>query len=259
MTAERYTFEEISNLGEVLAEAHFNTIGKRDFPIDPEIVIQKFFGLEIKPTPGLMTVGVKAGIDTTQSIIFIDEQLYMDERRRALSNQSIAHELGHAVFDIAAIRKLAAANAEEIYRLHDQLVSERGWIEYRAHKLGGAFLVPRNELIKQVALLLLESKDQICEIRPSITLEQLFEAMPAAKLTRYFCQSEDVIGWRMKDEDIYDAIGASADTQVSALSTKRLSQLAGRAYIPVPITERLKILLPPELPYSLQSTGLQAS
>jgi hypothetical protein len=239
-----YGPDEISPLGQFLADCYFRTIGKVLFPIDPEVVATKFFGLDIMPKPQLMTVGVKSGIDTTQSVIFIDENIYMDDSKRHLSNQSIAHELGHAIFDVAHIRQMAGASLEDVYERHQALMSKLPGIESRANMLSGSFLVPRHYLIKQIALRLVQNYDQVTSLNPYMPMHQVLDSMASSQLGRYFGQSDYVLDWRIKNEDIYAVLGIRSDTPISAINIKRIAKLVGLEYKATPLNERIKGLLP---------------
>lgn len=242
-----YPPDEISPLGEFLAACHFGAVSNDNFPIDPEIIAAKYFGLDIQPRAQLMSIGVKSGIDTTQSVIFIDEGIYLDDRQKHLSNQSVAHELGHAIFDVASIRQMASASIDDAFERHNALIKQVRGIEQRANILSGSFLVPRAHLIKQTSLRLAQNYDRAMSINPQMTMEQVIKAMASSQLARYFCQSDLVLSWRFDQENIYEALLTQPGSTIETLDLKHIRKLADMPYKPVPISERVKALLPEEL------------
>jgi Zn-dependent peptidase ImmA (M78 family) len=250
--ASKYQQAEISALGQYLACCHFVLVGSNAYPIDPEIIATKVFGVDIFPQRQLSSAGVRSGIDTTQSTIFIDYDIYMEESLQHLSRQSIAHELGHIIFDAPLLRRLATTNVDDAFELHEMIVKSNSGIEWTAHKLSGAFLVPRDAMLKQVAQRLYDNYDKVTGAYPQLTLGDIFQQMEASQLSRHFGVSEDVIKWRFKDEELHYDFRGNLDTPLRAINKKLIAQLADRDYRPQPLSERIKALLPEELPALFQ-------
>jgi Zn-dependent peptidase ImmA (M78 family) len=250
--ANKYQQSEISALGENLARCHFNIIGEEKYPIEPEIIASKMFGLDIFPQKQLHTVRVRSGIDTSQSVIFIDYDIYMSDDLQYLARQSIAHELGHIIFDAPLLRQLAATTVDDAFELHEMIVNGNSGIEWTAHKLSGTFLAPRDAMLKRVATMILRGYDLVVESYPNMTLGEVFGQLQSSQLTRYFGVSEDVIRWRFKDEEFHRDFKATPQTPLSHINKKIISTIAGAEYLPIPLSERIKSLLPEELLLSIQ-------
>lgn len=239
-----YTQSEISKLGESFAACHAKMTGNDEYPIDPELMASKLFKLDILPQKQLISTGVRSGIDTTQSIIFIDYDLYMDDRQRPLSNQSIAHELGHAVFDSSVIRQISAQTVDDAYQLHQAVVATNPGIESRANMFAGAFLVPRGEMLLQIAKMLHKSYELALEVSPNITLGQVFQQMTSSPLSRYFGVSDYVIGWRFDDEAFHEEFHATPETLLRAVDQRLIASIAQKPFVPPALNQRLRALLP---------------
>lgn len=246
MVSDFYDFTtEISPLGELYAGAHFALLGTRSYPIDPEIIAARYHGLEIRPIHGLSTVNVKAGIDATQSVLFIDSELYFKDNLQYLARQTIAHELGHIIFDSAAIKQNVPSTARESFAAHTTLTRRNG-VEARANMFAGSFLVPRHELVRRTAEILLSSVEELRRQYPDMLIQDVINALAASKLTNQFDVSQSLIGWRLDQEDVCTLIGGK-NARVSDLQDDVLYQLAETKAPVHTLAERVKRLLPPEV------------
>jgi hypothetical protein len=237
---------EISNLGSLINTAYFKSIGSNGYPVDPELIASKYFGLQIQPVPQIMTLGVRSGLDATQRVLFIDEAIYMDDATQHISRQSIAHELAHIIYDNRLIRSRAPGSADEAYELHSDLADNTS-IETRANMLAGAILVPRHALIKQALGLLAENLQSIQGSNPQMAVGTLISALGGTRLTRFFGVSEEVIAWRLKLEEIYQLLAVEEGDPISQLNLSRINRLLGVEEAKPTITERVKRLIPQEL------------
>lgn len=246
MTNDFYNFEtEISPLGELYAAAHFALIGDREYPIDPEIIAMKYHGLEIRPVPGLNSVHVQAGIDATQSVLFIDRDLYMNDNLQHIVRQTIAHELGHVVFDNAAIKQNVPSTVKESFAAHS-ILTKRPGLETRANMFAGSFLVPRHELVKRVAQIIYASIDDLKRQHENMLVIDVIQALAASKLTNQFNVSESVIEWRLKSEGVAELLGG-ANGRVADIDETLLEELSETLPPTHSITERVLRLIPNEL------------
>ncbi len=247
MASDFYQPEDIFALGGFLADCYFKEMGSRALPIDPEIIATKHFGLHIYPERQILTVGVRSGIDTSQSVIFVDYDTYMNDDLQHLSHQGIAHELGHAIFDSALLRRMSATTVQDAFQLHEMMMSLESGIEGRANMLAGAFLVPTPLLIKHTATRIAGAYERLITLNPNLPMSVVLNSLAASQLSKLFCVSDEVIAWRIKQGGIYDALKTSPDSAVSTLNLRRISKLAGLPYSPKPMSERMKALLPSDL------------
>lgn len=246
----RYDYTtEISALGERIALAHFKNQGIREFPIDPELIAEKYFGLQIVPISQLhSSLGVKSGLDSTQSVLFIDERIYLQDDTQYIARQSIAHEIGHIVYDSNLLRANTPRTPEEAYRLHLALRNEAG-SEHRANNFAGALLVPRRELLVQASKLLKAGLPDIQLSNPDMTIETLVLALSSAKLSNYFGVSDDVIRWRLDNESFISLIGLEPGTKMKDVDVESvLSLCSTEAERLTPrLPDRIKSLIPTSL------------
>src|SRR5680860_17817 len=209
MTSNFYNYKtEISALGSGMANAYLAK-SNTSYPIEPELIAMKFFGLRIDPKVQLYSgVGVISTLDSTQSVLSIDEGIYMKDSSQPQARLAIAHEIGHIIYDSNQIRAYAPQTADEAYKLHVRMKSGNN-IEVRANMFAGSLLVPRCELFAQVGKLLAKNIEDVQLSNPLMTMEKLVEALSGSKIARYFGVSDDVIKWRLseKNEDFLGILG----------------------------------------------------
>jgi hypothetical protein len=243
-----YKPSEVSALAENLAHQYrLDSTAEQSKLIDPELIASKYFGLDIFPQRNLQTAGVRSGIDTTQSVIFIDYDTYMDEDKQPYSRQGIAHELGHVIFDPTLIRQISSVTVSDAYERHSILVSANQGIESRANMLAGGLLVPRGEFRRDVAKMIHVNAEKVLELLPDLTLGQVFKQLASSQLAKRYCVTDYVIGWRFDQEELHLDFRATPDTPLADLDMRLVAKIAGSKYTPQPLTERMLALLPAEL------------
>lgn len=255
MGTDYYNFDtEISPLGTLYARAHFAITGEKDYPIDPEIIAMKCHGLEIRPIAGLSSINVKAGIDATQSVLFVDQNLYMSVTAQHITRQIIAHELGHIIFDSTAIRRNVPSTVKESFAAHTALTQYPG-LETRANMFAGSFLVPRHELIKRSAQIILNNIIDLKRQHANMLVSDVITALAASKLTNQFDVSQQVIEWRLESEKVAELLGGIG-ARVVDLDEDALYKLADIEEAIVPLSERIKRLLPQEMLMKIEELGI---
>lgn len=248
--ATRYDFTtEISALGSSIAKAYFGLEGVSGYPIEPELIAEKFFGLQVAPVSQLYSgAGVRSGLDTTQSVLFVDERMYMDDDAQYIIRQSIAHEIGHIVYDASRIRATSARTVQEAYEAHVSMRSEPG-IEMRANNFAGALLVPRRELLVQASKLLKNGLDGLQVTNPEMTMEMVVSALSGSKLSKHFGVSDEVIRWRLQNEKFFELLGVTPDMQLQDVEIESILEACSTEAdrIAPSISERVKRLIPEAL------------
>lgn len=237
---------EISAPASRIADCYMKLPGCGDFPINPDLITEKFFELRLKPTKSIFSsLGVISGIDATQSILFIDEDIYMDDDRQHIARQAIAHELGHIVYDSPQLRVNAPQTAAEAYAKHAEMKAE-SMIEVRANMFAGALLVPRRQLLVQAGDILSEGIKDIRDANPSMTVGTVFSALSGNKLTTRFGVSNDVIEWRLKNEKFLELLKLTENTLLSEVDLESITKLCAieSAKKSPSVPERVKRLLP---------------
>jgi Zn-dependent peptidase ImmA (M78 family) len=240
---------EISAPASHIADQYMKLQGCGEFPIEPEMIAERFFGLRVMPVKRIYrTLGVISGIDATQSVLFVDEEIYMNDGTQHLARQAIAHELGHIVYDSPMLRVDAPQTAAEAYAKHAQMKSERK-IETRANMFGGALLAPRRQLLTEAGEILSRGIQDLQQSNPQMNVDTVFRALSGEKLTSKFGVSTEVIEWRLKNEEFLQLLNLHQNQPLAEIDVEEILQLCSiesRKAAPS-ITERVKRLLPDEL------------
>lgn len=237
---------EISPLGQAFADAYFAEIGKKEFPVDPEIIAAKFFGLNVYPEWQVKSTGAISGIDATQSVIFIDAEIYMADHLQHISRQAIAHELAHIIYDLPTMRSMVPATPDQAFEIHTQFIGQNNVLETRANMLAGCLLVPRRDLLEYVAELLGNNLESLQLSNPEMKCSQVLSALAGSKVANHFGVSNDVITWRIDNERLYDALGVDAGDPITAMEIKTVTKMM-KYEKPKALTERVLRLVPPKV------------
>jgi len=117
-------------------------------PIDIETIIDVKLKIYIIPILGFLRLAsVDALISSDYKSIYVDKEVYLDERRHNRLRFSLAHEIGHFVLHKKVYNSFNIKNLEDYYRLNRNIpTKEYGYLETQANKFAGYLLVPREIL-----------------------------------------------------------------------------------------------------------------
>lgn len=242
--------DEISPLGSRLANAYFRLMKEEKYPIEPELIASRLLGMKILPRRQLASADVIAGIDSTQSIIFVDEDLYMSDDHQPTVRLAIAHEIGHIFFDSPLMRSMTPHTADEAFEVHVAM-REKRQLEARANMFAGTLLVPRQELIRQTLGLLAKNVEVIQDSAPTMNIRQVIDSLAASKLANYFGVSDAAIGWCLSHQKIVDLLELTPETSVSKLNISHIRQIMDIPKEVPQLPDRIRALVPADLIHEL--------
>lgn len=173
-----------------------------EIPIDIEKIIEIKLKIYVIPVLQLRAFcDTDAFITPNKNQLFVDHDMYMDERNRNRLRFSYAHEMGHYILHNELYESLNIDNYEDYYRFYDELSEEEyGKIETQANLFASYLLVPRDRLTvykKEIERKFI--KKEIVNIK-NIEKEMLnsYLAIPLSKL---FGISEEAMKNILNNED----------------------------------------------------------
>lgn len=134
----------IRNKAENFRNKYWNHI----LPVDIERIIDVNLNINIIPIPALEKLcNTDALITSDWQSLYIDKDLFEDERRQSRLRFSLAHEIGHFVLHKNFYNSLKILSFEDFYNFMDLIPTEQyGYLETQANKFAGHLLVPRDLL-----------------------------------------------------------------------------------------------------------------
>jgi len=117
-------------------------------PVNIEKIIDVCLEVDIIPLPNLEKLcNTDALITSNWKSLYVDKDLFEDERRDSRLRFSLAHEIGHYVLHKDFYASLSISSFENFYKLIETMPSEQyGYLETQANKFAGHLLVPRDLL-----------------------------------------------------------------------------------------------------------------
>ncbi|PHS00447.1 MAG: hypothetical protein COA78_23975 [Blastopirellula sp.] len=129
------------------AEAVLNESSFSDqFPVEIELILEKDYGMDIIPIPGLQTAfQIDAFISKDMNAVTVDENVYSNRINRY--RFTLAHELGHRVLHQEILASSTFESAEE-WKHYVTMIPEKkyGILEYQANTFANALLVAQEQL-----------------------------------------------------------------------------------------------------------------
>ena len=178
-------------------------------PIDVEKIAEIDLRLNIIPVKNLLNdFGVDAFISRDMKSITIDYDIYdrpVSESRRRFS---IAHEIGHLVLHSEVYKSMTFTNPDEwIETVREIPEDQYSFLEFQAYEFAGRLLVPRDQLLKSLAL----QKEIIATNRLYSRIEDKEALLDyvISKVSRDYKVSKNTIEKRLRSDGIdeYDILG----------------------------------------------------
>ncbi|MCX7025321.1 MAG: ImmA/IrrE family metallo-endopeptidase [Spirochaetes bacterium] len=169
-------------------------------PVDVELIAERL-GIEIIPKRDLMDVEAFLTIDG--SAILVNAWKYDKPAYGKRVRFSIAHELGHAVFHLDALKKLKIESIED-YLAFTRAISDEDYraFEWQANEFAGRLLVPienlRSELDKAVAIIMQNNLSHLVRENPDQVLARI-----SSRIADAFDVSAEVIETRAMREEVW--------------------------------------------------------
>jgi Zn-dependent peptidase ImmA (M78 family) len=198
---ERLKMSQIRDIAENFRKAK---IFNYSIPVDIERVIESTMGIGIIPVKGLQhDCDLEGFISRDFNSVYVDEDLYLDDRYYKRVRFTIAHEIGHLILHRSNIDMVRFLSEEDWKKFRINLNDEPlGWFETQASEFAGRLLVPVEELV--VAF-----KNARSEIMKKFTNwadpdpdEDEIILRASAKIAPKFDVSAEVIEKRLRKENV---------------------------------------------------------
>lgn len=165
-------------------------------PVDIEKIIDVKLRINIIPIPGLeMLCDTNALITSDWTSIYVDKNLFEDERRLNRLRFSYAHEVGHNILHKQIYESFNINSIEKFYKFIDQIPGdEYGKLEIQSQIFANFLLVPRN-------ILQVEKNRQYEKIKHVNIDEQLINSYISSPLAKLFGVCADTIEIALTDLD----------------------------------------------------------
>ncbi len=206
IVSAKLTQDRIREIAEEFRSEH---IFDNSLPVDIERVIEATMGISIIPLKSLQkSCDMEGFISKDFKIIYVDEDLYLDDRYYKRVRFTIAHEIGHLLLHRSNIDGLKFENEEDWIKFRMGLNDETlGWFETQASEIAGRILVPFDHLVESFK----EARTSIMKKYNSwnsqkIDDDELF-TMAAHLICKKFDVSAEVIERRLRKENVMRMLG----------------------------------------------------
>ena len=202
----KLTMSEIRDIAETFrSEYIFND----SIPVDIERIIESTMGIYIIPVKSLQhDCDMEGFISRDFKSIYLDEDLYMDDRYYKRVRFTIAHEIGHLVLHRSNIDMVRFLSDNDWKGFRLNLLDEPlRWFETQASEFAGRLLVPLDQLINAFKEARIEiMKKNTNWDAPKIDDEELLSII-ASRISPKFGISAEVIEKRLRKENVMALIG----------------------------------------------------
>ena len=164
-------------------------------PVDIEKIIDVNLEINIIPLPDLEKLcNTDALITSDWKSLYIDKDLFEDERRQNRLRFSLAHEIGHLVLHKNFYAILEINFFEDFYKFINSVSAEQyRYLEIQANKFAGHILVPRNLLNNELNKELKRAGQKINIDNLDKLLLKSYIANPLAKVFGISQESMEII------------------------------------------------------------------
>lgn len=137
------------------AENFRNIYVKPNFlvPVPIERIVEINLRISVFPKYGLRSMAdIDGFISKDLKTLFIDSEIYSDQRFDNRIRFTFAHELGHYVLHREEITECRFDSEQEWYQFRTEMLEENiSWFEWQANEFAGRLLVPKNVLIEKLS------------------------------------------------------------------------------------------------------------
>jgi len=129
-------------------------------PLDIERVIEFKLDINIVPVPGLGKICSEALITSDWLTLYVDKELYEDERKQNRLRFSYAHEIGHLILHSNLYSSFGIKSFSDFYNFFNGIPQDQySYLETQANKFASLLLIPRNILKSKFDLEFVKLKD----------------------------------------------------------------------------------------------------
>jgi len=169
-------------------------------PVDVEKIIDVKLKIDIIPVPEMEKIAyTNALITSNWESIYVDKDLFEDERRQSRLRFSLAHEIGHFVLHRHIYDDFQIHSTEDFYKFMDDMPQqEYGYLEAQANKFASQLVIPRDYLNTELNKELKNIGDEIKSVD-----KQTLKPYIANPLTREFGVSVEAMEIALGDLDYF--------------------------------------------------------
>jgi len=198
---EKLKMSQIRDMAEKFREENILNFS---IPVDIERAIESTMGIFIVPLKNLQhDCDLEGFFSKDFKSIYVDTDLYLDDRYYKRVRFTIAHEIGHLVLHRANIDLVRFTSEEEWIKFRISLTDEPlGWFETQASEFAGRLLVPIDQLViafKDARKEIINSNSGWADSKPD---EEEIISLAAIKIAPKFDVSAEVIEKRLRKENV---------------------------------------------------------
>jgi len=170
------------------------TYWDNNIPIDIEKIIGLKLRIDVVPSPSLQKLCyTDALISSDWKLIYVDNDLYCDDRYQNRLRFSFAHEIGHFVLHKRIYSLLKPGSIAGFYKLYDQIPkNEYSYLEIQAQKFANYLLIPRDKLVLEKEIIL-KKKEIVRYLKNASRDNKVLNSYLAVPLAERFGVSETPI------------------------------------------------------------------
>ena len=203
---EKLKMSKIRDLAEDFRKEH---IFNYTIPVEIERVIESTMGIFIIPVKSLQhDCDMEGFISRDFKSIYVDEDLYLDDRYYKRVRFTIAHEIGHLVLHRSNIDLVRFLSEDDWKSFRINLIDEPlGWFETQASEFAGRLLVPIDQLttaFMNARTEILKKNSGWSDSKPE---EEEIISLASIMIAPKFDVSSEVIEKRLRKENVLGLLG----------------------------------------------------
>jgi Zn-dependent peptidase ImmA (M78 family) len=200
---------KMSQIRDIAEKFRKENIFNYSIPVDIERVIESTMGVSIIPLKNLQhDCDLEGFFSKDFKSIYVDEDLYIDDRYYKRVRFTIAHEVGHLVLHRANIDMVRFTSQDEWIKFRMNLTDEPlGWFETQASEFAGRLLVPIDQLVsafKDARAEIIKKNSGWADSKPD---DEEIICVASTKIAPKFDVSAEVIEKRLRKENVMALIG----------------------------------------------------
>lgn len=200
----RYTWPQIRELAEDFRKSYVHPPDKIPVPIEETVEFD--LRLEIISVDRLKsTIDVDGFLSNDLKTIYIDKQVYDEEKYISRFRFTLAHEVAHYILHEDIIEKSQFRTIEDWIHFREEMSGEDlNWFEQQAYEFAGRLLVPKERLITALE----EQREKIEKYKSHVSNEndeRLIDAISKVICDK-FRVSSNVIYRRIRSEKLWDEL-----------------------------------------------------
>jgi Zn-dependent peptidase ImmA (M78 family) len=135
---------KIEEAAEKFRRKYWNNV----LPVNIENIIDVKLEINIIPVPEMEKIAyTNALITSNWKAIYVDKNLFENERRQTRLRFSLAHEIGHCILHKHIYDSFGIKSVEDFYRFIEDIPQEQySYLEIQANKFASQLVIPRESL-----------------------------------------------------------------------------------------------------------------